>query len=126
MTDHTLKKLFDEAKKLDANNVPSFRRLLRTEPVEGNEAHGWRWMPFACAVALLVAAALLAFSIFPQNETHATSEVEQWAAISEWTASSDVILAENIPTIGVSFSTSSDLIFESSSDSTNSSKNHNL
>lgn len=126
MTDHTFKKLFDEAKRRDADDVPSFQRLLRKNPPKANEAPGWGWMSFACAAALLVVAALLAFSVLSPNETHTAVEVEQWAAISEWNASSDAILAENIPSIGVSFSTSSDLIFESSPASSSFSKNQNL
>ncbi len=126
MTDHTFKKLFEESKKRDAENAPSFQRLLRKNPAKANEAPGWGWMPFACAAALLVAAALLAFSILPSNETPSAAEVEQWAAISEWTASSDVMLAENIPSIGLPLSTSSDLIFESSPASSSPSKNQNL
>jgi hypothetical protein len=126
MTDHTLKKFFDEAKRRDAHNLPSFRSLLRKDPPKAKEAPGWGWMPFACAAALLIAAALLAFSVLPSNEPPSAAEVEQWAAISEWTASSDVMLAENIPSIGVPLSTSSDLIFESSPASSSPSKNQNL
>jgi hypothetical protein len=126
MTDHTFKKLFDEAKRRDAENAPSFQRLLRKNPAKANEAPGWGWMPFACAAALLLVAALLAFSVLPPSETHTAAEVEQWAAISEWTASSDVILAENIPSIGVPLSTSSDLIFEISPTPSNPVKNQNL
>ena len=126
MTDHTFKKLFEESKKRDAENAPSFQRLLRKNPAKVNEAPGWGWMPFACAAALLLVAALLAFSVLTPNETHTAAEVEQWAAISEWTASSDLILAENIPSIGVPLSTSSDLIFEFSPTPSNPVKNQNL
>ena len=75
----------------------------------------------AFAAALFVAAALIAFSVLPKNEPHTTAEVEQWAAISDWTASSDAILAENSAVIGFSLSTSSDMLFESlpSSSTTN-------
>ena len=126
MTDHTLKKLFDEARRQDADNTPSFQRVLRKQATAPQDSPAFGWMPFALAVALLVAAALLAFSILPNSETHSAAEVEQWAAISEWTASSDAILAENTPCIGVPLSTSSDLLFESTPISSDPSKNQNL
>lgn len=126
MTDHTLKKLFDEARRQDADNTPRFQRVLRKQAVATKDSPAFGWMPFALAVALLVAAALLAFSILPNSETHSAAEVEQWAAISEWTASSDAILAENTPCIGVPLSTSSDLLFESTPISSDTSKNQNL
>jgi len=121
MTDHTLKKLFDEARRQDADNTPGFQRVLRKQAVATKDSPAFGWMPFALAAALLVAAALLAFSVLPKSETHSAAEVEQWAAISEWTASSDAILAENSAVIGVSLSTSSDMLFESlpSSSTTN-------
>jgi DnaJ-domain-containing protein 1 len=126
MTDHTLKKLFDEARRQDADNTPRFQRVLRKQAVATKDSPAFGWMPFALAVALLVAAALLAFSILPNSETHSAAEVEQWAAISDWTASSDAILAENTPCIGVPLSTSSDLLFESTPISSDTSKNQNL
>jgi DnaJ-domain-containing protein 1 len=126
MTDHTLKKLFDEARRQDADNTPGIQRVLRKQAVATKDSPAFGWMPFVLAVALLVAAALLAFSILPKSETHSAAEVEQWAAISDWTASSDAILAENTPCIGVSFSTSSDLLFEFTPISSGSSKNQNL
>jgi DnaJ-domain-containing protein 1 len=126
MTDHTLKKLFDEARQQDASNMPGFQRVLRKQAASPKASPAFGWMPFALAVALLVAAALLSFSIIPKNETHTAAEIEQWAAISDWTASSDTILAENTPCIGVSLSTSSDLLFESAPSSSGSSKNQNL
>jgi hypothetical protein len=126
MTDHTLKKLFDEARRQDARNTLSFQRVLHKQAAVPKDSPAFGWMPFAVAVALLAAAALLAFSVLPKNETHSTAEVEQWAAISDWTASSDTILAENTPCIGVSLSTSSDLLFESAPISSGPSKNQNL
>ena len=126
MTDHTLKKFFDEARRQDADNTPGFQRVLRKQAVATKDSPAFGWMPFALAVALLVAAALLAFSILPNSETHSAAEVEQWAAISDWTASSDAILAENTPCIGVPLSTSSDLLFESTPISSDTSKNQNL
>jgi hypothetical protein len=126
MTDHTLKKLFDEAKRQDSDNTPSFQRVVHKKPVAAKSSPSFGWMPFAFAAALLVAAALLAITSLPKNETHTTAEVEQWAAISEWTASSDAILAENTSSIGVSFSTSSDMLFESTPSSSETSKSQNL
>lgn len=126
MTDHTLKKLFDEARQQDASNMPGFQRVLRKQAALPKASPAFGWMPFALATALLMAAALLAFSVIPKNETHTVAEIEQWAAISDWTASSDTILAENTPCIGVSLSTSSDLLFESAPSSSGSSKNQNL
>lgn len=112
MTDHTLKKLFDEAKRQDASNTPGFQRMLRKQAVATKDSPALGWMPFALAAAFLVTAALFAFSVIPKNEIHTAAEIEQWAAISDWTASSDTILAENTPCIGVPLSTSSDLLFE--------------
>jgi DnaJ-domain-containing protein 1 len=126
MTDHTLKKLFDEARQQDASNMPGFQRVLRKQEASPKASPAFGWMPFALAAALLVAAALLAFSVIPKNETHTAAEIEQWAVISDWTASSDTILAENTPGIGVSLSTSSDLLFESAPLSSGPSKNQNL
>ena len=126
MTDHTLKKLFNEARRQDASNMPDFQRVLRKQAVEHKDSPAFGWLPFALAVALLVAAALLAFSVLPKNETHTAAEIEQWAVISDWTASSDTILAENTPCIGVPLSTSSDLLFESAPISSGPSKNQNL
>jgi hypothetical protein len=125
MTDQTLKNLFEETKHQDADNTPSFQRVLRKQaaPVTDSAAPGW--MPFALAATLLVAA-LVAFSVLPKNESHATEEVDQWASISEWTASSDAILAENAPAIGVSFSTPSDVLFDSTPNSPETTKNQNL
>ena len=121
MTDHTLKKLFDEARRQDADNTPGFQRVLRKQIAPTTDSTSTGWMLFAFAAALFVAAALIAFSVLPKNEPHTTAEVEQWAAISDWTASSDAILAENSAVIGFSLSTSSDMLFESlpSSSTTN-------
>ena len=126
MTDHTLKKLFGEARQQDAINMSGFQRVLRKQAVATKDSPAFGWMPFALAAVLLVAAALLAFSVPPKNETHTAAEIEQWAVISDWTASSDTILAENTPSIGVSLSTSSDLLFESAPLSSGPSKNQNL
>ena len=126
MTDHTLKKLFNEAKRQDASDMPGFQRLLRKQAVATKDSPAFGWMPLAFAAALLVAAALLTFSVLSKNETHTAAEIEQWAAISDWTASSDAILAENTPCIGVPLSTSSDLLFESTPISSDTSKNQNL
>ncbi|MCX6965743.1 MAG: hypothetical protein NTW41_10390 [Verrucomicrobia bacterium] len=126
MTDHTLKKLFDEARRQDASNTPGFQRVLRKQAAAPKASSAFGWKPFAFAAALLVAAALLAFSVIPKNEIHTAAEIEQWAAISDWTASSDAILAENTPCIGVPLSTSSDLLFESAPISSGPSKNQNL
>lgn len=126
MTDHTLKKLFDEARRQDASNTPGFQCVLRKQEASLKDSAAFGWMPFALAAALLFAAALIAFSVLPKNETHTAAEIEQWAAISDWTASSDTILAENTPCIGVSLSTSSDLLFESAPISSGPSKNQNL
>jgi hypothetical protein len=126
MTDHTLKKLFDEARRQDARNTLSFQRVLHKQAAVPQDSPAFGWMPFAVAAAVLAAAAFLTFSVLPNNETHTTAEIEQWAAISDWTASSDAILAENTPCIGVSLSTSSDLLFESAPTSSSSSKNQNL
>lgn len=113
MTDHTLKKLFSELKKQDSQNVPNFQRMFQRQTIQADQetlARGW--MPFAFAAALLTVGALLAFSILPKNDNHMPSEIEQWSAITNWTPSSDSILAENTPAIGVSISTSSDMLFE--------------
>jgi hypothetical protein len=126
MNDHTLKKLFDEARRQDADNTPGFQRLLCKQAVATKDSPALGWMPFALAAALLLVAALLAFSVLPKSEPHLAAEVEQWAAISDWTASSDAMLAENTPCIGVPLSTSSDLLFESAPISSGSSKNQNL
>ncbi|MFM8717572.1 MAG: hypothetical protein ACKOF3_12450 [Spartobacteria bacterium] len=126
MTEHTLKKLFDEARRQDAINAPGFQRVLRKQAVASKDSPAWGWLPFAFAATLLVAATLLAFSVLPKNETHTAAELEQWAAISDWTASSDTILAENTPCIGVPLSTSSDLLFESAPSSSGPGKNQNL
>ena len=126
MTEHTLKKLFEEAKQQDADNVPGFQRLLHKQAATPKDSPDLGWMQFAFAAALLVAAALLAFSIIPKSETHTAADVEQWATISEWTAPSDAILAANTPSIGVSFSTSSDFLFESTPISSETSKKQNL
>jgi DnaJ-domain-containing protein 1 len=126
MTDHTLKNLFDEARRQDASNTPGFQRVLHKQAASPKDSPGFGWMPFAMASALLAAAALLAFSILPKNETHTAAEIEQWAAMSDWTASSDTILAENTSCIGVSLSTSSDLLFESAPISSSPSNNQNL
>jgi len=126
MTDHTLKKLFDQAKRQDASNTPGFQRVLRKQGAATKSRSALEWMPLAFATALLVAAALLTFSVLPKSETHTAAEIEQWAAISDWTASSDALLAENTPCIGVPLSTSSDMLFESTPASPSASKNQNL
>lgn len=126
MTDHTLKKLFSELKRQDSQNVPNFQRMLQRQTRAANEPLALGWIPFAWAAALLMAAALLAFSVFPKTESHTASELEQWAAMTDWTPSSDAILAENTPAIGVSISTSSDLLFESSSVSSGPNTNQKL
>lgn len=126
MTDPTLEKLFDEARRQDASNAPSFHRVLRKQAAAAKDAPAFGWMSVAVAFALLAVAALLAFSVLPKNETHTVAEVEQWAVISDWTASSDAILVENTLCIGVPLSTSSDLLFEVSPISNSPGKNQNL
>jgi len=115
MTDHTLKKLFSELKKQDSGSTPNFQCMIRKQASASDDPHTFGWMSYALVAAFVLAAALLAFSVLPKNESHTAAEIEQWAAITDWTASSDAILAENTPSIGGSFSTSSDMLFESSS-----------
>ena len=126
MTDHTLKKLFNELKKEDSENTPNFQCMIRKQASTSDDPQTFGWMSYALVVALVLAAALLAFSVLPKNESDTATEVEQWAAITDWKASSDAILAENIPSIGGSLSTSSDMLFESSSVSSVPNKNQKL
>jgi len=111
MTDHTLKKLFEDVRRQDAQNAPSFERLLRTQRSSENRTSSGIWMPLAFASVLFLAA-VLAFSVLSKNSTLSSEEVEQWTAIASWSAPSDSILAENTTTSSESFSTFSDSLFE--------------
>ena len=68
-------------------------------------------MPVAFA-SVLILAAVLSFSVLSKNSTLSPKEVAQWAAITDWSAPSDLILAENTTTSSESFSTFSDTLFE--------------
>jgi hypothetical protein len=111
MTDHTLKKLFEDVRRQDAENAPSFQRLLRTQRSSEIRTSPSPWMSVAFASVLLLAA-VLAFSVLSKNSTLSPEEAEQWAAITDWSAPSDLILAENTTTSSESFSTFSDTLFE--------------
>jgi len=111
MTDRTLKKLFEDVRRQDAENAPSFQRLLRTQRSSENRTSPSPWMSVAFASVLLLAA-VLAFSVLSKNSTLSPEEAEQWAAITDWSAPSDLILAENTTTSSESFSTFSDTLFE--------------
>jgi len=111
MTDHTLKKLFEDVRRQDTENAPSFQRLLRTQRSSENRTSPSPWMSVAFASVLLLAA-VLAFSVLSKNSTLSPEEAEQWAAITDWSAPSDLILAENTTTSSESFSTFSDILFE--------------
>lgn len=111
MTDHTLKKLFEDVRRQDAENAPSFGRLLRTQRSTENRASPRTWMPVAFA-SVLILAAVLAFSVLSKNSTLWPKEAAQWAAITDWSAPSDWILAESTTTSSESFSTFSNTLFE--------------
>jgi len=111
MTDRTLKKLFEDVRRQDAENAPSFQRLLRTQQSSENRTSPSLWISVAFASVLLLAA-VLAFSVLSKNSTLSPEEAEQWAAITDWSAPSDLILAENTTTSSQSFSTFSDTLFE--------------
>jgi hypothetical protein len=122
MTDYTLKKLFEDVRRQDAENAPSFQRLLRTQRSSENRTSPSTWMPVALASVLLLAA-VLAFSVLSKNSTLSPKEVEQWAAITDWSAPSDLILAENTTTSRESYSTFSDTLFEFAPTSTDQTQN---
>jgi hypothetical protein len=103
-TDHTFKKLFEEMKQADIALIPNFQRTLRKRIPEPAVMPSAAWMRLAIA-ATLILAAILSFNGIQKK--HVSREAEQWASLSNWSATTDGILTASISTISDSFSTDS-------------------
>ncbi|MEI8293653.1 MAG: hypothetical protein WCG66_06625 [bacterium] len=120
MTETTLKKLFDDLKTRDADCLPGFQRVLRKPRTTAVAQASLGWAPLAYLAASVLLGVALCFSVFPGKTSRSTTELEQWATISAWSAPSDAILAENTAT---SLSTSSDTLLEGFPNASESTKN---
>lgn len=93
---------------MDAAHIPNFQRMLRKRSPEPEPQNFW--MRFAVA-ATLILAAVFSVNIHQKNRAHA--EAEQWATLSQWSATTDGMLATSVPSISDTFTT--DLLFDFSS-----------
>ena len=77
------------------------------------------WLRLAAGAAALVAAIFL-LTTFQKHQTTPTVDVEQWAALTEWSASTDGLLASSSAVWGSKISTATDSwIDDSESSSSN-------
>ncbi len=88
-TDNKFHQLFGELKSHDEQTAPAFGRLTR--PASPVRSMPWPWLlPSAAAAALLVVG--LSAGLFYARSHRLAFEEQQWAALSNWQASTDVLL----------------------------------
>jgi|WetSurMetagenome_2_1015567.scaffolds.fasta_scaffold27963_3 hypothetical protein len=89
-SDERLRQSFRELREDDARKVPPFSRVARAP----RTSPALPWFPLAAAAALLVALAL-GVLVLPKMHRNPTSNLQEWAALTEWRASTDDLL--NLP-----------------------------
>ena len=102
--DDELKQLFQELKRQDAQRGPSFAGMTRAP----RPAFVMAWGRLATMTAALVIVSVT-LVMFHARRTHTTEDnLQQWAALSNWQASTDGLLSvSNTPWAGT-FTASSD------------------
>jgi hypothetical protein len=107
--DNKLKDIFSGLRRQDAARVPSFNRVVRaaTRAREVEPGFAFSWLrPAAAAVVLMAAIFLL--TTFQKHQTTPAADTEQWAALTEWSASTDGLLTSSAAVWSSNISTVTD------------------
>ena len=90
-TESRLPQLFHELRDQDTHRAPSFERVLRDRPAPVT-TFAWPrvWLAGAVAAALVVTSVTV--SLFHARSHRLAFNTQQWAALTDWRASTDVLL----------------------------------
>jgi hypothetical protein len=103
--DRDLRQLFQDLKSRDSQRVPPFDALARTPNSAAVRWRvTWRRFRFAAAAVLLLVATL----VFVMRPDSLEAEMQQWAMLSQWTASTDALLDVSSTPWGSTVTTPSD------------------
>jgi hypothetical protein len=106
ITDKTYQKIFQQMRKVDAQNVPSFHQLIKPpEKSSPLEVLGI-WFPALGAVATILLATALLFGAVKKQHQQEMAQIQQWENLSKWQAPTDGLLAYS--TFSDSITTTSD------------------
>jgi len=106
ITDKTYQKIFQQMRKADAQNIPSFHQLIKPpEKSSPFEALGI-WFPTLGALATIILASTLLLGAVKKQHQQEMAQLEQWETLSKWQAPTDGLLAYS--TFSESITTTSD------------------
>lgn len=92
-TEKNLKELFNELKDQDARRVPSFDAVLAASDAGAANPGTHFRLRFAWGMgAAFLVAALLTLMVLTFRVRSREAEVQQWAMLSDWAASTDALL----------------------------------
>jgi hypothetical protein len=105
-TDDKLQQSFQELRNEDAQHAPAFSRVVRSSPVQSFTAP---WLRLAAGAALLVA-----LIVALMGKRQPIVDTQQWAALSNWHATTDELLTVSGSPWGSTISTPTDSWTENS------------
>ena len=91
-TENRFQQLFHEQRDQDAQCAPSFDRVTRVTRVTPASATMLSWLRLAGAVAALLVVTGVSVNLFRARPHRLAFDAQQWAALSDWQASTDVLL----------------------------------
>jgi uncharacterized membrane protein YraQ (UPF0718 family) len=114
ITDEKLKNLFREMRVEDESEAPDFEKLVRL-PV--TYLHKFAVLRIAATITIVILLGAIASLMMTSpkktvSDTIASQSQESWAAISNWQASTDILLASNSAQPESTFTTSTDSFLE--------------
>ncbi|HTS18374.1 MAG TPA: hypothetical protein VMP11_12435 [Verrucomicrobiae bacterium] len=108
--DGELRRLFQDLRAGDTQQVPAFSRVAQPPVTEAS--FGILWPRLAAGVAL-IAAVSMSLILFRAYKGRSADVTQQWAALSNWRASTDELLSvSGAATWGGAITTPSDLWLE--------------
>ena len=111
-TDHRLQARFQELREQQARRTPAFNRVWGAAARrEVRVLELWWLRPVAAAALLVIVTAVAMFCLKTKSTTADTS---QWALLSNWQASTDVLLTVASTPWGSQITTPSDVLMDTS------------
>ena len=111
-TEKELRQLFRELRTWEQRRVPSFVASASASvsaPAGSSSRMSLRWFPLALgAIALVLAIASIALAANQMRARSMQREMQQWAALSTWEASTDALLSVSSVPWGSSVTAPSD------------------
>jgi hypothetical protein len=101
-TENNFRQLFHELRDQDAHRAPSFERVLRAPPAPVITL-AWPRVLLAGAVAAALVVTGVTVSLYHAQPRQLAYDAQQWAALTDWRASTDALLdmASAFPTASV-------------------------